>query len=160
MCYNCEGEVDLDVIVCPYCAADLRAEKPEQQYSAYNPASSVKSLNTSHQQTMKSLYPPAYPEEEEMEAPAAVAASAAPSYEEPRAEAILPAEEPAQDRSVLGATILVSLGAQLLLFGLFMALFSHNGMMILKWDARTAIFYILAAIPLLIFGYRALSKLS
>ena len=45
MCYNCEGGVDLDVIVCPFCAADLRAEKPEQQASAYNPASSVKALN-------------------------------------------------------------------------------------------------------------------
>lgn len=30
MCYHCEGEVDIDVIVCPFCAADLRVEKPEQ----------------------------------------------------------------------------------------------------------------------------------
>ncbi|HSX12927.1 MAG TPA: hypothetical protein VLE96_00685 [Chlamydiales bacterium] len=33
LCHNCEGEIDLDVIVCPFCAADLREEKPEQKYS-------------------------------------------------------------------------------------------------------------------------------
>ncbi|MDE3055619.1 MAG: hypothetical protein KGI80_02855 [Verrucomicrobiota bacterium] len=28
LCFHCEGEVDLDVIVCPFCAADLREERP------------------------------------------------------------------------------------------------------------------------------------
>jgi hypothetical protein len=31
LCLNCEGEVDLDVIVCPFCAADLREDKLEQK---------------------------------------------------------------------------------------------------------------------------------
>lgn len=30
LCHNCDGDVDLDVIVCPFCAADLREERPEQ----------------------------------------------------------------------------------------------------------------------------------
>ena len=55
LCYNCEGEVDLDVIVCPFCAADLRIEKPEVQRPAYDPNLSVKNLNT-----QQSLYPPHY----------------------------------------------------------------------------------------------------
>jgi hypothetical protein len=29
LCPNCEGEVDLEVIVCPFCAADLRLERLE-----------------------------------------------------------------------------------------------------------------------------------
>ncbi|HSX27113.1 MAG TPA: hypothetical protein VLE89_08940 [Chlamydiales bacterium] len=151
MCYNCEGEIDLDVIVCPYCAADLRAEKPEQQYAAYNPASSVKNLNAAHQQTMKSLYPPVYSAEE------TAAEAAAPP---PAAETALPIEEePAQDKTIVGATLLVSLGVQLLLLGLLMLLFSSKGMFILKWDSRLSVFYVFASIPLLIFGYRALTKL-
>ena len=37
LCHHCEGEVDLDVIVCPFCAADLReerrrTEKVEKEY--------------------------------------------------------------------------------------------------------------------------------
>lgn len=34
LCYHCEGEVDLDVIVCPFCAADLREERPEFSFGS------------------------------------------------------------------------------------------------------------------------------
>lgn len=143
MCYNCEGEVDLDVIVCPFCAADLRAEKPEQQRSTYSSSASVKNLNT-----QQSLYPPHY----------------APKAQEEPAEAL--AEEPSlavaeeeESKSIFGPIILITLGAQLLLFGLLMFLFSHKGALILKWDARFWFFYVLASIPLLIFGYKSVSKL-
>ena len=141
MCYNCEGELDLDVIVCPFCAADLREEKPEQQRPTYNPAPSLKNLST-----QQSLYPPHY-------------SPKPPSQEEP------PLEEPhmaeaseEEEKSVIGPTILLTLGSQLLLFGLLMGLFSHKGMMILKWDARFWFLYLFASIPLLIFGYKNLSK--
>ncbi len=148
MCYNCEGEVDLDVIVCPFCAADLRAEKPEQQYPAYNPASSVKALNPApvNTQTSKSLYPPAQAAEEE-----------APQEQ----EAVLPMEEASESegKTMIGPTILLALGVQLALFGLMMALFSSKGVFVLKWDARLWFLYLLASAPLIIFGYRALSKL-
>jgi len=142
MCYNCEGEIDLDVIVCPFCAADLREEKPEQQRPTYNPGTAVKNLNT-----QQSLYPPHYvpkaaPEPEEEEVP-----------EEPS----LSDEEPS--RSLVGPTILLTLGAQLLLFGILMLLFSHKGSMILKWDARLWFLYVFASIPLLVFGYKSVSKL-
>lgn len=141
MCYNCEGEIDLDVIVCPFCAADLREEKPEQQHPSYNPAASVKNLNT-----QQSLYPPHY-------APKAPQPQEEVALEEPQIE---PAEE---TKSIFGPTILLTLGAQLLLFGILMFLFSHKGALILKWDARFSFLYIFASIPLLIFGYKSVSKL-
>jgi hypothetical protein len=136
MCYNCEGDVDLEVIVCPFCAADLREEKPEQQRPIYNPTASVKNLNT-----QQSLYPPKHTEE--------------PTPGEPVALAV----EEEEPKNVFGPLILLTLGAQLLLLGLFMLLFSHHGMMTLKWDARFWFIYLFASVPLLIFGYRALSKL-
>lgn len=141
MCYNCEGEIDLDVIVCPFCAADLREEKPEQQRTSYNPAASVKNLNT-----QQSLYPPHYAPKE------------APSQEAVALAEELPIESE-EAKNIFGPTILMTLGAQLLLFGVLMFLFSNKGVMILKWDARLWFFYIMAAIPLLIFGYRSVSKL-
>jgi hypothetical protein len=144
MCYNCEGEIDLDVIVCPFCAADLRAEKPEQQRTPYNPAASVKNLNT-----QQSLYPPHYAPKAQEEEPSEAFA------EEP-ALSIAETDEP---KNIFGPTILITLGAQLLLFGLLMFLFSHKGSLILKWDARFWFFYVLASIPLLIFGYKSVSKL-
>lgn len=142
MCYNCEGEIDLDVIVCPFCAADLREEKPEQKHPTYHPTASIKNLNT-QQSLYPSHYPPKSPGEE-------------PHPEEP--PQIETAPEP-EAKGILGATLLMTLGVQLLLFGLLMLLFSHKGVLILKWDARFWFLYLFASIPLLIFGYRALSRL-
>ncbi len=33
ICHNCEADIDLDVIVCPFCAADLREERPMRDVS-------------------------------------------------------------------------------------------------------------------------------
>lgn len=137
MCYNCEGEIDLDVIVCPFCAADLREEKPEQSASGYNLAHSLHNLNT-----QQSLYPSAAPRAEE------------PQPEEPPAQQVSTFEE--EEKSPVVPTILMTLGAQLLLFGLLMLIFSSNGALILKWDARLWYFYAFSSIPFLIFGYRSL----
>ncbi len=140
LCYNCEGEVDLDVIVCPFCAADLREEKPEQQRSTYNSTASVKNMNT-----QQSLYPPA-------QAPKAAAPE----------EAMIEEEEAGEEegvKNIYAPIVLMTLGAQLLIFGLLMLIFSSHGTLILKWDARFWFFYIFASIPFLIFGYRALSKM-
>ena len=130
------------MIVCPFCAADLREEKPEQQRPSYNPSAQLKNFNT-----QQSLYPPHY-------------APKAPSeelLEEPAQPALVVEEE--ETKNIFGPTILITLGAQLLLFGLLMFLFSHKGILILKWDARLWFLYIFASIPLLIFGYKSLSKL-
>lgn len=34
ICHNCEADIDLDVIVCPFCAADLREERPMREISS------------------------------------------------------------------------------------------------------------------------------
>lgn len=147
LCYNCEGEIDVDVIVCPYCAADLREEKPEQQSPSYS--ASVRSMNA--QETMqKSLYPPHYQE-------------AAPELSEDSLrgsqENIAPLPEEERQKNIFAPTILFTLGVQLFILGLLMLLFSHKGTVILKWDARFWFFYVFASIPFLVFGYKSLSKL-
>lgn len=160
LCYNCEGEVDLDVIVCPFCAADLRVERPEMQRPAYDPTLSVKNLNT-----QQSLYPPHYsPRQTQQEN-----VHEEPQYnteeqqycseEYSREEEMVGPVEEGEPKSIFGPTILLTLGMQLLLFGFFMLFFSHDGLMTFQLDARLWFFYLLAAIPLLIFGYRSLSKL-
>lgn len=60
---------------------------------------------------------------------------------------------------MIGAILLFTLGVQLLMLGFLLVLFSHNGSVVLKWDARLWFLYAFASIPFLIFGYRALSKL-
>lgn len=147
MCYNCEGEVDLDVIVCPFCAADLREEKPEQQRSSYSAA-----VSTKNREAQESLYPSHFkspPEPQETPEPQGVA---------PAATTI---QAPSEDegKGIFGPTALLALGIQLLVFGLLLSFFSHKGYMLLKWDARLWFLYIFASVPFLIFGYKAWSKL-
>ena len=125
LCHNCEGEIDLDVIVCPYCAADLRIEKPIQQRA-------LPPINP----------PPLYSQAQEAE-------------ESAQENALLP-----QANSTVVSHMLLAFGAQLFMLGLLLLLFSHHGALILKLNARYWLFYIVASLPLLIFGYRSLSKTS
>lgn len=140
LCHNCEGEIDIDVIVCPFCAADLREEKPEQRYST-SYVSNAQQM--SQKQTMQSLYPQTSVQEEA--SPEAAKVSAV--KEEKKANIFLP-------------TILFTLGVQLCVFGLLMLLFSHRGEVILKWDARFWFFYLFASVPFLVFGFKSLTKLN
>jgi len=142
MCYNCEGEIDLDVIVCPFCAADLRAEKPEQQAPSYNPVNTLKNLKSE-----QSLYPSQNPTPKLR------------IEEVPEEETQIASTDEEEPKNIVVPTILMTLGAQLLLFGLLMLLFSSKGAMILKWDARLWYFYVLGSIPFLIFGYKSINKL-
>lgn len=151
MCFNCEGEIDLDVIVCPYCAADLREEKPEQPRASLQANLQTGAKNLGDQKTLASLYPSQYPPQPLQRT------EAAPSEEAPEPAVQSSAEE--KEKNIFGPIILFTLGAQLCLFGLLMVLFSHKGVMVLKWDARLWFLYVFASIPLLVFGYRALSKL-
>ncbi|HSX37699.1 MAG TPA: hypothetical protein VLE95_02585 [Chlamydiales bacterium] len=140
LCHNCEGEIDLEVIVCPFCAADLRKETSEQgHFSLYsNPNRMVDA------QTSQSLYP-SHP------APRQPEASREASQKE------TPLEE--ESKNVFIPTVLFTLGAQLVLLGLLILLFSHKGVVVLKWDASWWFVYCLAGCPLFYFGYRALAKL-
>lgn len=148
LCYNCEGEVDLDVIVCPFCAADLREEKPEQGHSTYNP--SFLNLN---QQTNQSLYPSSYPLKS---APKEIPLEPEPS--EPT-ETIADNLEEIGSKNIFMPIVLFTLGVQLFLFGFLMLLFSHKGVVVLKWDAHFWFLYVFSSIPFLYFGYKSIAKL-
>jgi len=142
LCHNCEGEIDLDVIVCPFCAADLREEKPEQGRSSY-PSHSQFSQD---KQTAQSLYPSSFPIKQPDPLP----------DEAPHREA---AAEEESAKNHFGPTILFTLGVQLVVLGLLMLLFSHKGMVVLKWNASWWFLYCLGGAPFLYFGYKAISKL-
>ena len=146
LCHNCEGEIDVDVIVCPFCAADLREEKPEQRYSP-------RPQTLQNNQMMQSLYPTSH--RQETPDPQSVLPTSAPREE--AAEA--PPPEESKPTNLFVPTILFTLGVQLFIFGLLVLLFSHKGTVILKWDARLWFIYVFAAVPFLVFGYRSLSKL-
>jgi hypothetical protein len=134
LCHNCEADVDLDVIVCPFCAADLREDKGGARpvHSSYVKATELET--------------PLYPAYSKI------------SSQDRAAE---PVEDPArlEARSKDWVAILLcTLGAQLFVLGLFMLLFSHKGALVLRWDSDYWFLYCLFAGPVLYLGYRSLSK--
>lgn len=151
LCYNCEGEVDLDVIVCPFCAADLRAEKPELHRSAFSASvSSVKQLNAEN-----SLYPPQLKITDPLPIREEVVVN---GLSQPLEEA--EGEEPSSFKSTLNAVSLFTLGVHFCVLGLALILFSDRGVLILKWNANLWLLYLALSGVLLFFGYRALQKIK
>jgi hypothetical protein len=143
LCYCCEGEVDLDVIVCPFCAADLREEKPELSRNSFGAtASFVKPLRTE-----TNAYQPLYEKAEE-EVP----------IQENITTRILPTLKEEGNESVLLPVGLLSVGAHLFMLGLALLLLSDHGVLVLKWNAKYWILYMIASIPLFFFGLRSITK--
>lgn len=144
LCQNCEGEIDLDVIVCPFCAADLREEKPERQRSHFS--GPVRNLNESGP-SFESLYPPPH-------APKGIAVESQSSSTPVSIEA----EE--EKKNSIFSIFVFTLGMQLALLGMLTLIFSHHGVVILKWSAKFWFVYLFASLPLLVFGYRMLGNKS
>ena len=144
MCHNCEGDIDVDVIVCPFCAADLREERPELNRSSF--PGMVKPLR-SEESASTSLYPPPY---------ASRLPEVEPVAQEPDQELPHEAGEEQLNSSFL-PIVLFTVGVQLFLLGLLMLLFSHKGVVVLKWDATYWFAYCLGGVPLLYFGYKKVS---
>jgi len=140
-CKNCDG---CPAECCKYVAIEIDTPEDIDDFEDIKWYVSHKNITT-----QQSLYPSHYPREEE-----------APTQdtEEPthQAERLVDDEEP---KSIVGPTIMITLGVQLLLLSFFMLLFANDGIMVLRWDARFWFFYMIAAVPLLIFGYRSVDRL-
>jgi len=134
LCHHCEADVDLDVIVCPFCAADLREEKPEQQ-AVRAAAPAMKGLGVGEG---SGLYP------------------------EARTIRGLPEEtvvtEPVEEteKSPVSGVVLCTLGAQLLLLALMMLFFADGGKLTLQWSSKWWPLYLVGSLPLLFFGIKSL----
>lgn len=122
LCNHCDGMVDMDVIICPYCGNDV-SEIEDREESNKDP-----------------LYPPPYKPQTEKK------------------------EETKQEKSEKKFTflpfILFSLGVNILLFGLFLFLFSTKGELFLRWKATYWFVYVLIGLPLIFIGNKLFSSKS
>lgn len=146
LCLSCDASVDVDVIVCPYCGADLTQAKEnldeEIQNSLLYP-----------EQNISPLYPSQYPENSYSEE-----SSQNEESEIHESEEKMPVSQ--FNFSAVLPIFLFSLGVMLFTLGLFVLVFSTNGQAILKWNAKYWFLYILLSIPFVIFGYKSLDHLE
>lgn len=146
LCWNCEGNVAAEAEICPYCGVSVvpaSLDGSSQSFAPlYQPASSSSSA------------PPAPPYMRQ-EAPQEAAATTLQEEEaSPRDASFI------EFKNVLWAVSLLLTGSVFLLFATTLALFSHNGVLTLQWNADAWIVYLILALPCLFFGWKSWSKLE
>jgi hypothetical protein len=145
LCHGCEGSVHIHAIKCPYCGTDLAGSMAVVE-EAPPPAYAL------HCVEKQEAPPPAYVarviEEEEIVPPVQMAREA---------ERVAPSTA-VNPKTVLTPMFLIVPGAFFLLFGMMLLLFSHDGVLTLRWNANYWFLYLGLALPLLYSGWRLLNR--
>jgi len=153
LCPHCDATISVDVVICPYCTADLSDFSQKEGYSSLQAA---KVKNQTLQESVSSLYTPPY------------AAKGATMTQEdkyrPRTESFkevkpLPQPSPIDnlqkvEKGSFLAIFLLSLGGVLLILGALQFFFGENGLLTLEWDTNYWFAYCIVALPLLFFGLK------
>lgn len=142
LCWNCEGTVSLVEETCPYCGVSVIPATLDGTYDGFAPP--YRSSGSQEEMSHESPYD--LREEE-----------GKPSVVEEVAVAEVPGDE--AKRAIFAVVALLA-GSVFFLFGLVLVLFSQHGVFTLQWNANYWYFYLAFSLPLLILGWRVLSKLD
>ena len=142
LCWNCEGRVGLEEQNCPFCAVYL------------GPAP-----NDAGERKDDILAPP-YKIVDSHESESLLATPYAMNESEKAVPLPTETAEGNDIRKVALPITCLSGGLVFLLFGLILYLFSSNGVFTLTWNGSYWYFYLAVAIPLLVFGWKALQQLD
>lgn len=146
LCWNCEGSVSIAEETCPFCGVSVVPAFLEGTNNSFAPPYAMGNS--------QSASIPRSPYDAEPEAKDLLETAARVKESEE--------DEPATDefkRVMIAVTLLLS-GSVFFMFGIVLALFSHDGLLTLQWDGAYWYIYTALAIPLFFFGWRSLSKLD
>lgn len=130
ICVNCEARVGLEETICPYCGFDGIGIKEKQDFES-------------------DLYPPIYNlEEKKMMS----------TEKKTDIEKKVETNEEKQEKISLFPFITFSLGISVLIFGIFLFLFSTKGEIFFRWNAKFWFFYVLISLPLIFLANKMSSK--
>ena len=159
MCWNCDADVSLDATYCPFCGTDLltttEVVKERSNHAEYH-------ANETLQESLASLYKPPYSvrNQEGLGVPNDPHDLLA-GYRQEKEEMEMETETfEEEDFSKMGGgwpLVLLSVGSFLFTFGALLLFLSKNGKLVLEWKASFWFVYCFTALPLLVFGFRALS---
>lgn len=143
MCWSCEGRVDKTAENCPYCGVYLSPNIPETPKNALG-APYTSQVQANAKAPAAPYQPKKSQEEEALE-------------ESTEKDSAIAAGNISDLKTVLLPLVLLLAGTIFLLFGAVLYLFSQNGVFTLRWNGDNWIYYLVLAIPMLFFGWRALS---
>lgn len=149
LCWNCEGNVPVNLENCPYCSVYLStpsAEEAKEEEDEHTPP--YRLVSSADDQKVPA-------------SPFSALESADPK-EENQAKAD-PAEAAAtmNEMKVIALPLVLLLaGSICFLFSLLMLLFSEGGLLTLQWNGSFWYIYLLIALPMLYFGWHSLQHVD
>jgi hypothetical protein len=158
MCWNCEGRVSVKEETCPYCGVSVVPASLDGSDEAM--PSPFQALFSNYQTENSSDIPAS---------PYAMVHSMDDGHhdhENAKVQSETEEEEEFSENSLEGfkkgflAILFLLGGSMLFLFALSLALFSHQGVFTLSWDATLWFVYGGLSLPLLFLGWRLLSQLD
>ena len=148
LCWNCEGNVSHHLTQCPYCGVDVSKPVARDEESLFkgfaSPFQNVPQRGIPQPPYASNFNRDLSVTEEEWNTSLNV-----------EKENIENADPSLDRKGEMIALLLLLPGIVFFLFGLALALFSNEGVLVLKWNQDIAYFYFLGAVPLLYLGWRA-----
>lgn len=151
LCWNCDGDVSLQISQCPYCGVDLSQTQPMGDTLSFN------NLASPFQSAPKGHAIPSPPYSNVFSNDASGSEQEWKQTIEGENEGSKEAEEElarATNKDMM-ALLLVLPGIVFSLFGLALLFFSQEGVLTLQWNQNLAYFYFIGAAPLLYLGWRS-----
>jgi hypothetical protein len=144
ICYNCNAEVDLEVIVCPYCGTDM-LEEFELKFESED---DLDNRSLSAKQTIASLYPPPYQMQNlNME-----------NTEEEEEKDIEEGEETQSRLPSIMPDIILAFSLNIVGLVLLLFFFSTDGEINLKINNKYLVLLFLFSIPAFLWSYKNLNE--
>ena len=147
ICWNCHGNVSLEACNCIYCGVylnrDEEFDEAEEEQEELDPPYKL----TEHTEKEEVIHNPPYTSQH-LNADVAKPGNLVSILRFAGWKSI-----------ILSITMLLS-GAVFLLFAVILLLFAKDGFFTLQWNANRWFFYLIAALPLLFFGWQSLEKLD
>ncbi len=151
LCPHCDGQIDLDVIACPYCGNDVSSvdqEEEEQYYTSYNDRFNQ---SLSPKETLASLYPPPYQPKVFDHSQEGSQEEFKENYQEEKA-----IENNKEIRFF--PVFLLSLGVTFLGFSLLLFFFSKNGTLTLSFNGKLWPVFVFISVLSMYAGLRFFNK--
>lgn len=150
LCWNCDGYVHLYEMKCPYCGVSL-ADQKKTPVDDKQDSPLVQSLEQRSEQLQEEVFRPPYQSSTKFETdPLSAAATHEIQKDDENSANKADVENP------LFSLILLIPGSVFFILALAMLLFSSDGELVFAFKAKHWAFYMIAAVPLLFFGYRSL----
>jgi len=153
LCWNCEASVALQEENCPYCAVYLGPASVSGDDLSNDPLAPPYKIQVMEEEETvpEAPYVPEEPEE-------SVVFDQEHEHEQEEYEDEIESRGDIKEIALPMGLLLA--GTVFFLFGLILFLFSQDGVFTLHWNGEYWYFYQLLAVPMLYFGWRALSTLD